>query len=117
MRIAVLEKNWWALALRGCLAVLFGLVSLARPTVRFVALEALFGAWWLLDGVLAVAAAVVGTERRARWWPLVAEGGVGIVAGATAYLVPGDVEKLHQQMQVRADLERERQSASVKEAA
>ncbi len=36
---------------------------------------------------------------------------------ATAYLVPGDVEKLHQQMQARADLERERQSASVKEAA
>lgn len=89
MRIVVLERNWWALGLRGAVAVLFGLVALLHPTIGFVALVALVGAWLLVDGVLAVVAAVVGTERRVRWWPLLAEGGTGIAAGAAAYLLPG----------------------------
>ena len=85
----VLRRNWWALAVRGLIAGLFGLFALVRPTTSFIVIVALFGAWWLADGVLAIVAAVLAARRRERWWPLIAEGIVGIALGAALYLVPG----------------------------
>ena len=85
----VLARNWWALALRGAIAALFGVFALARPTTSFIFLVALFGAWWLADGALAIVAAVVAARRRERWWPLIAEGVASIALGAALYLIPG----------------------------
>jgi uncharacterized membrane protein HdeD (DUF308 family) len=87
--IDVLRRNWWALALRGLVAGLFGLFTLVRPTAPFIVLVALLGAWFLADGVLAVVSAVLSAERGTRWIALVAEGAVGVIAGAALYLVPG----------------------------
>ena len=85
----VLARNWWALALRGLFAVLFGLVALALPGIALGALVLLFGAYALVDGVFAIIAAVRAAETHARWGSLAIEGIAGIIAGIVAFAVPG----------------------------
>ena len=41
--------HWWALALRGAIAILFGLAALLRPGIALDALILLFGAYALVD--------------------------------------------------------------------
>jgi uncharacterized membrane protein HdeD (DUF308 family) len=80
-----LAQNWWALALRGLFAVLFGLVALLVPGVTFVTLVLLFGAYALADGVFNL----VGFFRvRSNHWPLLAEGVIGILAGIATFAWP-----------------------------
>jgi len=85
----VLARNWWALALRGLAAVVFGLLTLIWPGISLLVLVTLFGAYALLDGILAVAAAVQHAGGRKHWWALLLEGIVGIGAGVLTFLWPG----------------------------
>jgi uncharacterized membrane protein HdeD (DUF308 family) len=73
-----LARNWWAIGLRGMLAIVFGLIALVLP-----------GAYALVDGVLAIVAAVRSARRHERWGLLVLEGVVDIGAGVLAFLWPG----------------------------
>ena len=80
--------NWWALAARGVVAVLFGLAALIWPGLTLAALIVLFGAYAVVDGVFAVVAgfrSVDGTRRAL----LLAEGILGVLAGLVALLWPG----------------------------
>ena len=81
--------HWWALALRGVIAILFGLAAFLRPGIALEALILLFGAYALVDGVFAI----VGTFGQSRGdtprWLLLAEGGAGVVAGLVALIFPG----------------------------
>ncbi len=66
----ILARNWWALAIRGLAAIVFGIAAFVVPNITLVVLVALFGAYALVDGLFAVVAAVQAAERHARWWPL-----------------------------------------------
>ena len=44
--------NWWALALRGGLAILLGIIAFALPGPTLAAIVILFGAYVTIDGVL-----------------------------------------------------------------
>src|SRR3712207_5508305 len=80
--------NWWALAARGVVAVLFGLAALIWPGLTLAALIVLFGAYAVVDGVFAIVAgfrSVDGTRRAL----LLAEGILGVLAGLVALLWPG----------------------------
>src|SRR3954465_14496479 len=75
--LETLTRHWWVLAVRGGAAVLFGLLALIWPGITILALVLLFGAYALVDGVLALYTAL--SDRPAaqgrRGW--LARGGVG----------------------------------------
>ena len=84
-----LARNWWAIALRGALAIVFGVAALALPGVTMLSLVLVFAAYAVVDGVLAIIAAVRSARRHQRWGLLVLEGLVDIAAGVLAFLWPG----------------------------
>jgi uncharacterized membrane protein HdeD (DUF308 family) len=81
--------HWWALALRGAIAILFGLAALLRPGIALEALILLFGAYALVDGVFAIVGIFGGTRGGTPRWLLFIEGIAGILAGIIAFVLPG----------------------------
>jgi uncharacterized membrane protein HdeD (DUF308 family) len=67
--------------------IVFGIITFFAPGISLAALVLLFGAYALMDGVLAIVSAV---RRRGadRWWLLLLEGLVGIGAGVLTFLWP-----------------------------
>ncbi len=80
-----LAKNWWALALRGLAAVLFGLLTFLAPGITLVTLVFLFGAYALVDGVLNVIAFI---RVPSHHWALLLEGIIGMIAGVLTFAWP-----------------------------
>ena len=87
--VDVLARNWWLVALRGLAGVLFGLMTLIAPELSLAALVIVFGAYALVDGVLAIVSAVRRRGETKQWWGLVLEGVAGIAAGVITLLWPG----------------------------
>ena len=84
----LLARNWWLFLLRGLAAVIFGVLSFAWPGLSLVTLILFFGAYALVDGAFALAAAIVGRGNAAvRWW-LVVVGLLGIGVGVATFLMP-----------------------------
>jgi uncharacterized membrane protein HdeD (DUF308 family) len=81
--------SWWVLALRGLVAILFGLAALFWPGLILAVLIVLFGAYALVDGVLAVIAAFRSSGQGVRRPMLVIEGVIGILFGILALFWPG----------------------------
>src|SRR5437773_2643238 len=84
----VLVRNWWALALRGVLAVLLGVVAFVLPGVTLAVLIALFGVYALVDGFLSIVAGVKAAEHHERFGSLLWRRIVGIAAGLAALALP-----------------------------
>jgi len=84
----VLAESWWAVGLRGILAIAFGLICLVVPTAAILALILLFSAYMLVDGVFAIASGIKAARNGDRWGLLILEGIVDIAAGAVAFLWP-----------------------------
>jgi uncharacterized membrane protein HdeD (DUF308 family) len=87
--IDVLARNWWALAIRGVAAILFGVFAFFIPLAALWALIILFGAYSLVDGVFAIIAAVRAAQAHERWAQLLVAGIFGIVIAAITWLAPG----------------------------
>ncbi len=87
-----LTRNWWTLALRGLLAVLFGLAAFIWPGITLLALIFMFGTYVLLDGIFALVAAFSRrdeTTGKRYWWALLIEGLLGIAIGIVTFIWPG----------------------------
>jgi len=89
MLMSVLARNWWAFVLRGALAVLFGILAFLAPGATMLSLVLLFAAYTLVDGIFAIASAVMAARAQERWGLLVLEGVVDIAVAAIAVLWPG----------------------------
>jgi uncharacterized membrane protein HdeD (DUF308 family) len=85
----LLAQNWWAVALRGVIGILFGLVALLLPAATMLSLILLFAAYLLVDGVFAIISAVRAARRHERWGLLVLEGVVDLIAAGVALVWPG----------------------------
>ena len=84
-----LTHNWWAVLLRGVVAILFGAIALVWPGLTLEVLVLFFGAYVLVDGVFAIIAALTHRTGHDRWWVLLLEGLVGIAAGIITFFLPG----------------------------
>jgi uncharacterized membrane protein HdeD (DUF308 family) len=84
-----LVQNWWAIALRGVLGILFGIITFIAPGISLAALVLLYGAYAFVDGVLALVSAFRRRGTRQRWWLLLLQGIAGIGAGIITLFWPG----------------------------
>jgi uncharacterized membrane protein HdeD (DUF308 family) len=89
MEMIVLARNWGAIAVRGVVAILFGLLTLVVPGLTLTALVLLFGAYALVDGIFSIVAAIRRRPGDPPGWALLLEGIVGIAAGLVTFLLPG----------------------------
>jgi uncharacterized membrane protein HdeD (DUF308 family) len=89
LALPVVFGNWWALVLRGLLAVLFGLAALFWPGLTLVVLVYLFAAYALVDGIFAMAASFRPSARHTRGWWLLVEAVMGILTGLVTLFWPG----------------------------
>jgi uncharacterized membrane protein HdeD (DUF308 family) len=85
---ALLARNWWAVALRGVVAILFGLVALFIPGAVLLTLALLFAAYLIVDGVLGMIAAVRAASHHDRWGLLLFEALVNLAVGMIAAVFP-----------------------------
>jgi uncharacterized membrane protein HdeD (DUF308 family) len=83
-----LIANWWLLALRGLLGVIFGVVALVFPGSTILALVLLFSAYALVDGAFSVVASIRAARQGQPWGLLVLQGLAGIATGIIAFLWP-----------------------------
>jgi uncharacterized membrane protein HdeD (DUF308 family) len=88
--MGALVQNWWMMAVRGLLAMLFGVAILAWPRVSLLTVVVLFGGYAILDGLWAIGAVVRASPRgpTREVWPLAAEGGVSLGLGILALAWP-----------------------------
>ena len=77
------------IALRGLVALAFGLAVLVWPGIDARALAAVFGIFALVDGLVLSGVAVVGHDVLEQWWLVLVEGVVGVAVGIVALAWPG----------------------------
>jgi uncharacterized membrane protein HdeD (DUF308 family) len=77
--IGSLSSNWWAFVVRGIVAIALGVLAFVEPNVTLIALIAVFAAYAIFDGVLAISAGV-SVDGGPRWM-LILGGILGILIG------------------------------------
>lgn len=86
----LLLRRWWLVVVRGVAAILFGVLSLVWPGITLLVLVVLFAVYALLDGVAVIAGAVADRlAPAADRWLVGVLGGMGVLAGLLALLMPG----------------------------
>lgn len=96
-----LARRWWMLAVRGAVAVVFGILALIWPGLTILALIVLFGVYALVDGLFNLGAAIGGggpTRGTGRFaglsgasrGMLAVEGVLGVAFGVVALAWPGE---------------------------
>ncbi|EAW43134.1 hypothetical protein N9414_00080 [Nodularia spumigena CCY9414] len=84
-----LARNWWTVALRGAIAIIFGLAALFWPDITLTALIFIFAAFVLVSGVLLAIAAFRDGLTHTHGWLMLLEGAIGIAVGIMAFIWPG----------------------------
>jgi uncharacterized membrane protein HdeD (DUF308 family) len=84
-----LQRAWWALALRGLLAIGFGVLALFWPGITLGVLVLFFGAYSLVDGFFSSAGALAHRKEDKSWWLFLLSGLAGIIVGVLTFFLPG----------------------------
>jgi uncharacterized membrane protein HdeD (DUF308 family) len=84
-----LARNWWLIALRGVLGMIFGVIALVMPVATILALVLLFSAYMVVDGAIAIYAAIRAARKQEGWGFLVFQGIASLAAAAIAFMWPG----------------------------
>jgi uncharacterized membrane protein HdeD (DUF308 family) len=83
-----LFRDWWLIAARGALAIIFGILALFWREPTELVLVLLFGVFSIVDGIFAIAAGTASRGYFKRWWALLLEGITGIVMGVLIFYWP-----------------------------
>ena len=86
---AVLADQWWVVALRGLIAIVFGLICFFFTPAAILTAVLFFSAFMLVAGILPIASGIKAARNGKRWGLLILEGIVDIAAGVLAFLWPG----------------------------
>lgn len=80
--------NWWMLAVRGAIAIIFGTLALLMPGLTLLSLVALFAAYAMFIGAVWTYGAIRNRKKDDHWWVLLMAGIAGLVAGGIALVHP-----------------------------
>jgi uncharacterized membrane protein HdeD (DUF308 family) len=83
-----LLRDWWVLALRGVIAIVFGVLALLLPAITLLSLVALFAAYAIFTGIVWTVGAIRNRKTDNHWWVLLMGGLIGIGAGVIAVIHP-----------------------------
>src|SRR6266850_3802387 len=86
--VHTLKLNWWLLALRGLVAVVFGVLALMWPGATLLTLVWLFGAFALMNGILSLILAAKTPKGYPKVGSLILGGLLGILAGLLTFVMP-----------------------------
>lgn len=85
----LLGRNWWVIALRGVIAIAFGVLAFTQPQLTLRVLVTLVGVYLLADGLSLVGSYVRGDpEARRAGWSVALMGILGIIAGIVTFVWP-----------------------------
>jgi uncharacterized membrane protein HdeD (DUF308 family) len=87
--IATLRQNWWTLALRGVIAIIFGICAFLWPLATALAFVILLAAFAFVEGVFALIGSVSWGLTGSQRLLLVVLGLLGLGVGVTAVMYPG----------------------------
>ncbi len=87
--LAQLKQNWWILALRGVLAVLFAILAFLWPVATAFAFVFILAAFAFVEGIFALAGAFGWGLPAGQRLVLVLIGVLGLAVGILAVLYPG----------------------------
>jgi uncharacterized membrane protein HdeD (DUF308 family) len=82
-------QSWWSLLARGIIAVLFGLVALFLPRLTLLVLVYIFGAFALVEGIIAIYLSFQERRMQTNWWMLLLSGIAGVILGILVFIWPG----------------------------
>ena len=87
--VQAIRRNWWMLAVRGVLAIIFGIIALVDPGIALLAFIYVFAAYAFIDGIIAAYTAIRERGSLKRWGWVLFEGILGIIVGIVAFIHPG----------------------------
>lgn len=82
-----MAKHWWAILIRGIIAVLFAILLIAATGFTLKVLIVILGIYLLFDGLLSVLAGIAATSHK-HWWLLIVEGLISLAAGIFVFALP-----------------------------
>jgi uncharacterized membrane protein HdeD (DUF308 family) len=82
------KRAWWAIALRGVLAIVLGIVMLTWPGITLGVFIAMLGVYLFFDGIFTMVAAFHASHEGQSWWPYLLEGLLSIGVGLLAFARP-----------------------------
>jgi uncharacterized membrane protein HdeD (DUF308 family) len=82
-------KAGWSIALRGVLAIIFGIIALTSPRIAAAAFVVVFAIYAILDGVVAFSTAARRGRAGLHWGWFLFEGLVSVAAGVLSLVYPG----------------------------
>lgn len=86
--LQTLLRNWWSLALRGVIAIAFGILALINPAIAATSLVLWLSIFIMLDGAITLAGAVAGWKDVEDKWILIVEGVVSLLIGLLLFRSP-----------------------------
>jgi uncharacterized membrane protein HdeD (DUF308 family) len=88
MNLASLVHNRWMMAVRGVLAIAFGVSIAVWPHVSLSTVVVLFAVYAILDGLWTISAGIRASTRIFDAWPVLLEGAVSVGLGLLALASP-----------------------------
>ncbi|SCY28916.1 Uncharacterized membrane protein HdeD, DUF308 family [Nitrosospira sp. Nl5] len=81
-------KSWKALAWRGAVSLVFGVLAALWPGITLMWLIVMFAAYALIGGTISIVSALQNRTGNSDWWLLLLLGVVGLAAGVMAIMGP-----------------------------